>query len=65
MFVQREFNLISGKTDYQYVSSVDARGYPNGYDKDKGHAINLSEWHLKRVTSFFKDIGAKWVETID
>lgn len=64
MFVQREFKLISGRVDYQYVSSIDSKGYPTGYDKDIKHALNLSEWHLKRVTSFFNEIGAKWTESI-
>lgn len=64
MFVQREFKLISGRRDYQYVSSVDSRGYPKGYDKSKECALNLSEWHLKRVTSYFNDIGAKWTESL-
>ncbi len=64
MFVQRQFKLISGNIDFQYVSSVDSRGYPTGYDKDIKHAVNLSEWHLKRVTSFFKDLGVKWNECL-
>lgn len=51
--------------DYlEYVSSVDSKGYPTGYDKSKEYALNLSEWHLKRVTSYFNDIGAKWTESL-
>lgn len=64
MLIQREFKLLSGSFDLQYVSSVDSKGYPTGYDKDVKYALNLSEWHLKRVTAFFKEIGAKWTESI-
>lgn len=64
MFVQREFKLMGGRIDYQYVSSVDSKGYPNGYDKNIKYALNLSEWQLKRVVSMFKDVGAKWSESL-
>ena len=64
MFIQRQFKLISGGFDYQYVSSVDSRGYPTGYDKDKKYAINLSEWQLKRCISLFKYIGCNWHESL-
>lgn len=64
MLIQREFKLMSGSFDLQYVSSVDSRGYPTGYDKNKEYALNLSEWHLKRVTSYFNDIGTNWTESL-
>ncbi len=64
MFVQRQFKLISGNIDFQYVSSIDSRGYPVGYDKDIEHAVNLNEWQLKRVVSFFKVLGVKWNECL-
>lgn len=64
MFVQREFNLMGGRVDYQYVSSVDSKGYPNGYDKNIKYALNLSEWQLKRTISMFKDVGCKWYESL-
>lgn len=64
MLIQREFKLISGSFDLQYVSSVDSKGYPTGYDKKKEYALNLSEWQLKRVVSMFKEVGAKWSESL-
>lgn len=64
MPIQREFKLMSGSFDLQWVSSVDSKGYPTGYDKNVKYALNLSEWHLKRVTSYFNDIGAKWTESL-
>ena len=64
MIVRREFKLMSGGISLQYVSSVDSKGYPNGYDKNIKYALNLSEWQLKRVVSMFKDVGAKWSESL-
>lgn len=64
MLVQREFKLMSGSFDLQYVSSVDSKGYPNGYDKNIKYALNLSEWQLKRAVSMFKEVGAKWSESL-
>lgn len=64
MLVSREFKLMSGGFDLQYVSSVDSKGYPNGYDKNIKYALNLSEWQLKRVVSVFKEFGAKWSESL-
>lgn len=60
MFIQREFKLISGRIDYQYVSSVNSNGQPTGYDRDIRYALNLSEWHIKRCVSFFESIGSKY-----
>lgn len=64
MLVQREFKLMGGRIAYQYVSSVDSKGYPNGYDKNVKYALNLSEWQLKRVVSMFKEVGANWSESL-
>ena len=64
MLVRREFKLMGGTVDYQYVSSVNSVGYPTGYDKGKEYALNLTEWQLKRVTSAFKDLGAIWHESL-
>lgn len=64
MLVRREFKLIGGRLDYQYVSSVNGNGEPTGYDKDIKYALNLSEWQLKRVVSVFKGVGAKWSESL-
>lgn len=64
MLVRREFKLMSGGFDLQYVSSVDSKGYPNGYDKNIKYALNLSEWQFKRVVSVFKEFGAKWYESL-
>lgn len=64
MFVQREFKLMGGKVDYQYVSSVNSKGLPDGYDRNKDYALNLSEWQLRRAVNLFKDVGCKWNETI-
>lgn len=64
MLVRREFKLMGGRVDYQYVSSVNGKGEPTGYDKNIKYALNLSEWQLKRVVSVFKEVGAKWSESL-
>lgn len=64
MLVRREFKLMGGRLDYQYVSSVNGKGEPTGYDKNIKYALNLSEWQLKRVVSVFKEVGAKWSESL-
>lgn len=64
MLVRREFKLIGGGLDYQYVSSVNGKGEPTGYDKKVEHAVNMSEWYYTRVTSYLESIGAKWSSEI-
>ena len=60
MFIQREFKLMGGRTDLQYVSSVDSKGRPNGYDKKKEYALDLTDWQAVRVIASFNFIGCKY-----
>lgn len=60
MIIQREFNLMGGRRDLQYVSSVDSKGRPNGYDKKEEYALDLSDWQAARTISAFNDIGCKY-----
>ena len=63
MFIQREFKLMGNRTDMQYVSSVDSKGRPNGYDKKKEHALNLTDWQAVRTIAEFNFVGCKyWIE---
>lgn len=64
MLVRREFKLMSGGLDYQYVSSVNGKGEPTGYDKDVEHAVSMTEWYYTRVTSYLESIGANWSSEI-
>ena len=64
MLVRREFKLMSGGLDYQYVSSVKGKGEPTGYDKDIKCAVNMSEWYYTRVASYLESIGANWSSEI-
>lgn len=60
MIIQREFKLMGGRTDLQYVSSVNSKGHPNGYDKKKEHALSLTDWQAVRTISEFNFIGCKY-----
>lgn len=60
MFVQRQFKLINGSFDLQYVSHVNGKGEPTGYDKSIEHALPLTEWYFTRLTAYFDSIGAKY-----
>lgn len=60
MLIQREFKLMGGRTDLQYISSVDSKGYPNGYDKKKEYALDLTDWQAVRAIASFNFIGCKY-----
>ena len=64
MLVRREFKLMGGRVDYQYVSSVNGKGEPTGYDKGVEYAVSMTEWYYTRVTSYLDSIGAKWSSEI-
>ena len=50
---------MGGKHDYQYVSSIDNKAQPTGYDKLE-YALKLTEWQSVRVLSFLNSIGAEY-----
>ena len=56
MYIMREFNLIGGKIDFQYVSSVEFKqnGILIGYDAKKEYAKNLTAYEKRRVESYLK-----------
>jgi hypothetical protein len=58
--ITRKFNLISGHTDWQYVSSINTKSKANGYDKKREYALALTEWQCVRVTSDINFIGAEY-----
>lgn len=64
MLVRREFKLMGDRVDHQYVSSVNGKGEPTGYDKKVELAVNMNEWYYTRVTSYLNSIGAKWSSEI-
>ena len=68
MYIQRKFNLISGKIDFQYISSVEFKdkGILIGYDSKKEYAKNLTAYEQRRVESYLKagNISYQTFETI-
>lgn len=56
MYVMRKFNLIGGKIDFQYVSSVEfnVKGILLGYDSKKEYAKNLTPYEQRRVEAYLK-----------
>lgn len=56
MYVMRKFNLVGGKVDFQYVSSVEfkIKGILIGYDAKKEYAKNLTPYELRRVEAYLK-----------
>lgn len=58
MYILRQFKLVSGRLDYQYVSSLNSKGHPIGYDKQKQYKIALSDWQLTRAKAYLDSIGA-------
>lgn len=56
MYIQRKFNLIGGKIDFQYVSSVEfkVKGILLGYDSKKEYAKNLTPYEQRRVEAYLK-----------
>lgn len=62
-YIIRKFKLMSGKFDYQYVSSIDSKAKANGYDKLEKYALALTEWQAVRVISDLNYIGAEY-ETV-
>lgn len=56
MYILRKFNLIGGKIDFQYVSSID---YKNGkilfgYSTKIEQALNLTDYQSILVEGYFK-----------
>lgn len=68
MYILRKFNLIGGKIDFQYVSSVEftPRGVLLGYDSKKEYAKNLTPHEQRRVEAYLKagDISYQLFENI-
>ena len=62
MIISREFNLMGNRRDSQYVSYIDSRGYPRGYDSDIKYALRLTPWQVQRCSAFLRDIGAKFIK---
>lgn len=60
MKVLREFKLMGGRIDFQYVSHIDSKGFPVGYDKKIELALELTDWQTQRVVSGLNSIGAKY-----
>lgn len=62
MYILRKFNLISGKIDFQYVSSVEfgIKGILLGYDAKKKYAKNLTAYELRRVEAYLKSGGMSY-----
>jgi len=56
MYILRKFNLIGGKIDFQYVSSIEFenKGILIGYDSKKEYAKNLTAYEQRRVESYLK-----------
>ena len=56
MYIMRKFNLIGGKIDFQYVSSVEFKnkGILIGYDSKKEYAKNLTAYEKRRIESYLK-----------
>lgn len=56
MYILRMFNLIGGKIDFQYVSSVEFKnkGILIGYDSKKEYVKNLTAYEKRRVESYLK-----------
>ena len=56
MYILRKFNLIGGRIDFQYVSSID---YKNGkmlfgYSTKIEQALNLTDYQSILVEGYFK-----------
>lgn len=49
MYILRKFNLIGGKIDFQYVSSIEFKnkGILIGYDRKKEYAMNLTAYEKR------------------
>jgi len=58
--VQRMFKLATGKQDWQYVSSVNSKGWPVGYDRDVKHAVKLGSMQHQRAQAYLRDVGAEF-----
>ena len=56
MYILRKFNLIGGKIDFQYVSSVEfkKKGTLLGYDSKKEYAKNLTAYEQRRIEAYLK-----------
>lgn len=56
MYILRKFNLIGGKIDFQYVSSIEFKneGILIGHDSKKEYAKNLTVYEKRRVESYLK-----------
>ena len=62
MYIIREFNLIGGKMDFQYVSSAESKNgyFLLGYDSKKEYALDLSPYQERRAIAQLKLVGCKY-----
>lgn len=62
MYILRKFNLIGGKIDFQYVSSVEfkQKGILIGYDAKKEYAKNLTAYEQRRIEAYLKVGGISY-----
>lgn len=61
--IQREFKLLGDRKDYQYVSHINTKAQPTGYDKKEAYALKLTEWQAVRVISYLNSLGVKYITT--
>ena len=59
MYILRQFKTMPNSFDCQYVSMVNTKGHPVGYDK-KQYRIKLSAWQLTMVKAYLDSIGATY-----
>jgi len=57
-YILRQFKTMPNNLDYQYVSMVNAKGHPIGYDKKQQYRLRLSKWQSARVKAYLNSIGA-------
>ena len=62
MYIMRKFNLIGGKVDFQYVSSVEFKnkGILLGYDRKKEYAKNLTSHEQRRIDAYLKSCNISY-----
>lgn len=62
MYISRQFNLIGGKIDFQYVSSIEFKNGKMflGYDSKVCYAKDLTNWEVKRVSNYLDQCDCKY-----
>lgn len=58
--ILREFKLISGRIDNQYVSHINSKAQPTGYDKKEQYALDLTTWQIKRVSAYLNSLNVSF-----